>query len=498
MHKGEVVNADEWHAVATALHALDHTQVVAAVPGGAVGAEPGIVVVTDDHLAGVTREDRPRVLWTIPLAQLQEISLQRESRTVRVRHAAWTTLELTSDVALDTIHNTLLMDLARRGRAGGQAVTSSQAARPEDKRAWQRPSRKVTTAVVLGTLVVAGTITARSASAQEVVVSRVVDGDTIDVLINGGAERIRLLNIDTPETVDPNRAPECLGAEATTFLKRLLPVGSEIALEFDRVRTDSYGRTLAAVKKDGLLVNAEIARAGLGVPVTVGANSRWRGDVDAAFDSARDRQVGFFDPTIECTLPAAITAAEQASPGAAPEPGAGSSALAEAAAAHAAASAAWLRVDSMVNDTDSHTVRALGTAAIVQVAARADREATRHRGLHSHMQAREAEQRTAEAKAAAEAKEKAQREAKAKAAAKAQREAKAQAEAKAKAARERAAQAEAARQRAQGARNRQSAQRPAPSRPSTNPPSSGSGGGKYTGCRRYAPGGKTWTPIPCP
>ena len=92
-------------------------------------------------------------------------------------------------------------------------------------------------------------------------VERVVDGDTIIVQ---GVGRVRLIGVDTPETVDPRRPVECFGKEASAFTKRLLE-GQRARLEFDRDRTDRYGRTLAYVYlPNGTFANAEIVRQGYG------------------------------------------------------------------------------------------------------------------------------------------------------------------------------------------------------------------------------------------
>ncbi len=96
---------------------------------------------------------------------------------------------------------------------------------------------------------------------QEYLVERVVDGDTIIV---SGLGRIRLIGVDTPETVDPRRPVEFFGREASAFTKRMLD-GKRVRLEYDWERTDKYGRTLAYVHlPDGTLVNAEIIRQGYG------------------------------------------------------------------------------------------------------------------------------------------------------------------------------------------------------------------------------------------
>ena len=135
-------------------------------------------------------------------------------------------------------------------------------------------------------------------------VRRVIDGDTIEVEGQGEQLTVRLLNIDTPETKDPNEIVECLGPEATEELKSLLNEGDQVRLEYDVERKDSYGRTLAGVYEDDVLINAEIARAGLGVPMAIDPNYRFYDEVEAAFEEAADAEVGFFDPSIDCTIPA--------------------------------------------------------------------------------------------------------------------------------------------------------------------------------------------------
>ena len=99
------------------------------------------------------------------------------------------------------------------------------------------------------------------AAAGAQVVERVVDGDTIVVR---GVGRVRLIGVDTPETVHPSRPVEFFGREASAFAKRLLQ-GQRVRLEYDREPTDRYGRTLAYVHlADGTFVNAEIILRGYG------------------------------------------------------------------------------------------------------------------------------------------------------------------------------------------------------------------------------------------
>lgn len=137
-------------------------------------------------------------------------------------------------------------------------------------------------------------------------VVRVVDGDTLIAEVAGQELTIRLLNIDTPETKHPDHPVQCLGPEATAFLTERLPAGTEIELEYDEEREDRYGRTLAGVVESDSLVNAEIAAAGLGVPVLFEPNDRFLREVTEASEDARENARGLFSPTIDCTIPAQV------------------------------------------------------------------------------------------------------------------------------------------------------------------------------------------------
>lgn len=80
----------------------------------------------------------------------------------------------------------------------------------------------------------------------EVVVTRVVDGDTLNATINGAEEKIRLIGVDTPETVHPTEGTETYGKEASDYTKARLE-GKTVYLEKDVQERDKYGRILAYV-----------------------------------------------------------------------------------------------------------------------------------------------------------------------------------------------------------------------------------------------------------
>jgi micrococcal nuclease len=140
-----------------------------------------------------------------------------------------------------------------------------------------------------------------SAAGPTAVVERVVDGDTVIVDLDGERTRVRLLNVDTPESVAEDRPVECLGPEASQFLKELLPEGAEVTLAYDEERVDRYDRTLAAVMTDdGRNASVELARAGLAEAITVGPNDRFRPDVQAAMEEAQRADRGLWDPSGPC------------------------------------------------------------------------------------------------------------------------------------------------------------------------------------------------------
>src|SRR6478752_8590167 len=95
-------------------------------------------------------------------------------------------------------------------------------------------------------------------------VVRVVDGDTIQVQLDGGrTERVRYIGMDTPESVKPDTPVQCYAKAASAENKKLVQ-GERVKLVPDAEARDRYGRLLAYVyrERDGLFVNAELVRRG--------------------------------------------------------------------------------------------------------------------------------------------------------------------------------------------------------------------------------------------
>lgn len=86
-------------------------------------------------------------------------------------------------------------------------------------------------------------------------VLRIIDGDTIDVDVNGETIRVRYIGVNTPEYDEP-----CF--EAASAANRALVGGRAVTLVRDVSETDPFGRRLRYVYVDGLSVNAELVRAG--------------------------------------------------------------------------------------------------------------------------------------------------------------------------------------------------------------------------------------------
>lgn len=95
-------------------------------------------------------------------------------------------------------------------------------------------------------------------------VTKVTDGDTIQVSINGTVEKIRLIGINTPETVDPRKTVQCFGKEASDRMKDLAE-GKQVRLEYDDSQgyRDTYGRVLAYVYlEDKQMLNRKMIAEG--------------------------------------------------------------------------------------------------------------------------------------------------------------------------------------------------------------------------------------------
>ena len=128
-------------------------------------------------------------------------------------------------------------------------------------------------------------------------VVKVVDGDTISVNINGITETIRLIGINTPETVDPRKPVECFGIEASNKAKELL-TGKKVILESDPTEgeRDKYQRLLRYVwMEDGTFFNKKMISDGYAYEYTYDTPYKYQAEFKQAETEARLAKRGLWD-----------------------------------------------------------------------------------------------------------------------------------------------------------------------------------------------------------
>jgi micrococcal nuclease len=144
----------------------------------------------------------------------------------------------------------------------------------------------------------------RTISYNDILVTRVIDGDTI--LIETG-EKVRLIGIDTPEMHESSklyrdsqrtgrdiRTIRAMGRRAFMFTENLVN-GKRVRLEFDVEKYDKYGRLLAYVfLKDGTFVNAEIVKQGYASLMTIPPNVKYADLFLRLYQNARESRLGLW------------------------------------------------------------------------------------------------------------------------------------------------------------------------------------------------------------
>lgn len=135
-------------------------------------------------------------------------------------------------------------------------------------------------------------------NAEVAQVTDVVDGDTIEVDINGVRKKLRYIGVNTPETVDPRKSVECYGTEASNENKRLVE-GKKIYLQKDISETDKYGRLLRYIYlplEDGslLFVNDYLIRQGFAAASTFPPDVRYSDQFNLAQKQAQENNRGLW------------------------------------------------------------------------------------------------------------------------------------------------------------------------------------------------------------
>jgi micrococcal nuclease len=129
-------------------------------------------------------------------------------------------------------------------------------------------------------------------------VSRVVDGDTVEVAYAGETETVRYIGVDTPESVKPDTPVQCYALAASHFNERLVE-GERVRIAYDAERRDVYGRLLAYVYRGETFVNAELVRGGYARTLTIEPNDRFAGLLDRLQQAAANAGRGLWG---ECEI----------------------------------------------------------------------------------------------------------------------------------------------------------------------------------------------------
>jgi micrococcal nuclease len=152
-------------------------------------------------------------------------------------------------------------------------------------------------------------------------VIKVIDGDTISVEISGKEETVRLIGINTPETVDPRKPVECFGKEASKKANEIL-TGKSVRLESDSSagETDKYNRLLRYIfLEDGTGFNKMIISEGFAYEYTYDLPYKYQAEFKKAEQEARDLKKGLWADGV-CDLKINDSKTSDSNPVVAPEP----------------------------------------------------------------------------------------------------------------------------------------------------------------------------------
>ncbi|HZG14266.1 MAG TPA: thermonuclease family protein [Candidatus Bathyarchaeia archaeon] len=131
----------------------------------------------------------------------------------------------------------------------------------------------------------------RANGSMETTVIRVIDGDTFEM---EGGERVRMIGVDTPESVKPNTPVQPYAKEASAYTKQLIE-GKKVRLQFDVQLRDKYDRLLAYVYlADGTFVNSKLIMEGYAKTLTIPPNVAFSEQFTDAMKQARADKRGLW------------------------------------------------------------------------------------------------------------------------------------------------------------------------------------------------------------
>ena len=144
---------------------------------------------------------------------------------------------------------------------------------------------------------------------QKTTVTRIIDGDVIQIIYGGVEKRVRLIGIDAPESrIDRKALKDAnmsehdieaiveMGAKAKAYVNGLIKRGNFITIEFDEKEMDRYGRLLCYVYlSNGKMLNEEIVKAGYANVKSIPPNVKYKDRFLNAFEYAKETKGGLWD-----------------------------------------------------------------------------------------------------------------------------------------------------------------------------------------------------------
>jgi micrococcal nuclease len=135
------------------------------------------------------------------------------------------------------------------------------------------------------------TVSQNKSEANTIKVTRVIDGDTIEI---EGGERVRYIGIDTPETVDPRKPVQCFGVEASNKNKELVE-GKTVRLEKDITDRDKYNRLLRYVYVGDTFINLELVKQGFAYSYSYPPDIKYQEQFVKSQQEAREAKRGLWN-----------------------------------------------------------------------------------------------------------------------------------------------------------------------------------------------------------
>ena len=128
------------------------------------------------------------------------------------------------------------------------------------------------------------------------VITRVVDGDTVDIKKDEVTTRVRLIGVNTPETVDPRKEVECFGLEASAYTKKEID-NAAVSIETDDSQStyDRYGRMLAYIyDENGEMLNRKLIANGYAYEYTYDAPYKYQKEFKSLQEFAKNEKRGLW------------------------------------------------------------------------------------------------------------------------------------------------------------------------------------------------------------